>query len=58
MLLAYGGEKHMWNVLLYVFIFLMAVMGGVSTIVVLAAVPVVLISKIYRKIRYGCKLTD
>lgn len=48
----------MSNFLLYVFIFLMAVMGGVSTIVVLAAIPVVLISKIYRKIRYGCKLTD
>ena len=48
----------MSNIILYVFIFLMAVMGGMSTIVVLAAVPIVLISKIYRKIRYGAKLTD
>ena len=48
----------MSDVLLYALIFLMAIMGGVSTIVVLAAIPAVLISKIYRKIRYGARLTD
>jgi len=31
---------------------------GVSSFVVLLAVPGMIIYKVYRKIRYGCKLTD
>ena len=37
---------------------LMGVLGGGSTLFLVIAMPVVLIWKIYRKIRYGYKLTD
>ena len=37
---------------------IMGILGGCSTLYLLIAAPVVLIQKIYRKIRYGTKLTD
>lgn len=37
---------------------IMGILGGCSTLYLLIAAPVVLIQKIYRKIKYGTKLTD
>jgi hypothetical protein len=54
-------EVKRWDmekILMYILIFIMAVFGGVSSFVVLLAVPGMIIYKVYRKIRYGCKLTD
>ena len=51
-------EVEYGKILMYILIFIMAVFGGVSSFVVLLAVPGMIIYKIYRKIRYGCKLTD
>ena len=54
-------EVKRWDmekILMYILIFIMAVFGGVSSFVVLLAVPGMIIYKVYRKIRYGFKLTD
>lgn len=48
----------MSNILLYLLIILMAIMGGLSSVIVLVMIPVVLIRKFYGKIRYGKKMTD
>jgi len=37
---------------------IMAVMGGGSTIAIAVGMPAMILWKIYRKIRYGYKLTD
>lgn len=37
---------------------LMAVLGGGASLFLVVSLPVVIIWKIYRKIRYGYKLTD
>ena len=58
MLLVYGSEVNMSNLLLYLLVILMGIMGGLSSVAVLVMVPVVIIQKIYGKIRYGKKLTD
>ncbi len=46
------------NILLYVIVGLMALMGGGSTIVIVGYLFVVLFQKFYRKIRYGASLYD
>lgn len=45
----------MSNILLYLLIILMGIMGGLSSVIVLVMIPVVLIRKFYGKIRYGKK---
>lgn len=46
----------MSDVITYIFIFFMTIFGGLSTIYVVLALPVVLIWKVYRKIKFGEKI--
>lgn len=46
----------MSDVITYIFIFFMAILGGLSTIYVVLALPAVLIWKVYRKIKFGEKI--
>lgn len=46
------------QVVTWILLIVMSVLGGLSSLFLLIATPVVLIQKIYRKIKYGCKLTD
>lgn len=46
------------NVLMYVIVGLMAILGGGSTIAIVGYLFVVLFKKFYRKIRYGASLYD
>lgn len=50
--------KIMNNVVTIISFVTMAIMGGVSSLYLVISLPVVIIWKIYRKIRYGYKLTD
>ena len=53
-----GIEDNMSNIFTIIIMILMAVLGGFSSLYVLTALPVVIIYKIYRKLKYGCKITD
>ena len=53
-----GMEDNMSNIFTIIIMILMAVFGGFSSLYVLTALPVVIIYKIYRKLKYGCKITD
>lgn len=44
------------NILIYIMIFFMFVCGGLSTLYVVISLPVVIIMKIYRKVKYGEKI--
>ncbi len=46
------------NIVLYVIVGLMALMGGGSTIIIVGYLFIVLFQKFYRKIRYGASLYD
>ena len=46
------------QILSYIFIGIMAIMGGGSSLYLLITLPMVILWKIYRKIRYGYKITD
>ena len=46
----------MSNIFIYLFILFMVVIGGGSTIYLVSALPVVIIYKTYRKIKYGEKI--
>lgn len=46
------------NILMYVIVGLMAILGGGSTIAIVGYLFVVLAQKFYRKIRYGASLYD
>ncbi|MDD6658325.1 MAG: hypothetical protein PUE95_13705 [Lachnospiraceae bacterium] len=48
----------MSNILTIVMLVIMGIVGGLSSIVLVLSFPVVLIWKIYRKIRYGYSLYD
>ncbi len=48
----------MTKIISYMLIPIMAITGSVTTIYVLVAIPATLIWKLYRKIRYGKKMTD
>lgn len=48
----------MSNILTMVMLVIMGIVGGLSSIVLVLSFPVVLIWKIYRKIRYGYSLYD
>lgn len=47
------------NQIVYYIIFgIMAIVGGGTSLVLLLSIPVVIVWKIYRKIRYGYRITD
>ena len=48
----------MSDILIYLIILFMAVLGGGSTIYVVCSLPVVIIYKIHRKTKYGENLCD
>ncbi|MBO6133295.1 MAG: hypothetical protein J6P05_03060 [Lachnospiraceae bacterium] len=46
------------QIILYVIFGIMAIMGGGSSLFMVVALPAVIIWKIYRHFKYGCKITD
>ena len=48
----------MSNIFTIIILVIMAIIGGFSTLYVALSLPAVIIWKIYRKIRYGYKITD
>lgn len=44
------------NILLWIMVLFMFICGGLSTLYVVISFPVVIIIKIYRKIKYGEKI--
>lgn len=48
----------MKQIFLYLFFGIMAIMGGGTSLFLVISLPAVIIWKIYRKIRYGYKITD
>ena len=46
------------QVVAMIMLVVMAIMGGGSSIAMVIGIPAMIIWKIYRKIRYGYKLTD
>ena len=48
----------MGHILTVIMVVIMAIIGGGSTIFLVISLPAVIIWKIYRKIKYGYKLTD
>ena len=48
----------MTKIISYMLIPIMAITGSVTTIYVLVAIPATLVWKLYKKIRYGKKMTD
>ena len=48
----------MGHILTVIMVVIMAIIGGGSTIFLVVSLPAVIIWKIYRKIKYGYKLTD
>lgn len=46
------------QIFLYVMFGVMAIMGGGTSLFLVISLPAVIIWKIYRKFKYGCKLTD
>lgn len=46
------------QIFFYIIFGIMAIVGGGTSLVLLLSIPVVIIWKIYRKIRYGYKITD
>ena len=53
-----GKENSMNQIGTIIMLVVMSVLGGGSTLFLLLSLPAVLIWKIYRKVRYGFKLTD
>lgn len=51
-------EVIMKQIFLYLFFGIMAIMGGGTSLFLVISLPAVIIWKIYRKIRYGYKITD
>lgn len=48
----------MSRIISYLILGIMAVLGGGSTLYLLISLPAVIIWKIYRKVKYGYKITD
>ena len=46
------------QMLSYIIFGVMAIMGGGSSLIMVISLPVVILWKFYRKIRYGYKITD
>ena len=51
-------EVIMNQIVTYIIFILMAIIGGGSSLVLLISLPAMIIWKIYRKIRYGYRITD
>ena len=51
-------EVIMEQIFSYLFFGIMAIMGGGTSLFLVISLPAVIIWKIYRKIRYGYKITD
>ena len=51
-------DYYMGHILTVIMVVIMAIIGGGSTIFLVISLPAVIIWKIYRKIKYGYKLTD
>lgn len=51
-------EDNMSQILFYIFFGIMAVIGGGSSLFIVAAMPAVFVWKVYRKLKYGYKITD
>lgn len=51
-------EVIMTQMFFYIIFGIMAVMGGGTSLFLVISLPVVIIWKIYRKIKYGYKITD
>lgn len=51
-------EVIMKQIFLYLLFGIMAIMGGGTSLFLVISLPAVIIWKIYRKIRYGYKITD
>ena len=48
----------MKQILSYIIFAIFAVMGGSTSLFLIISLPAVIIQKIYRRIRYGTKITD
>ena len=48
----------MYRVFIMILFGFMAILGGGSSIYMLVSIPAIIIWKIYRKVKYGYKLTD
>ena len=46
------------QIFLYIIVGIMAIMGGGTSLYLVISLPAVIIWKIYRKIKYGYKITD
>lgn len=46
------------NIVAYLLVGIMGVMGGLTSIYLLASIPAMIVWKIYRKVRYGYSLFD
>ena len=46
------------QLLSYILFAIMAILGGIPTVFLVVSIPVIIAWKIYRKIRFGYKLTD
>lgn len=51
-------EVIMNQVFSYIIFGIMVIMGGGTSLFLVISLPVIIIWKIYRKIRYGYKITD
>lgn len=45
--------QNLWSMLLIVF---MVILGGIPTLYILVSLPVILVQKIYRKVKYGISI--
>ena len=50
--------KQIFSYLIFGIMAIMAIMGGGTSLFLVISLPAVIIWKIYRKIRYGYKITD
>lgn len=48
----------MKDIITYIFIGFMVIIGGGTSLYLVISLPAVIVWKIYRKIRYGYKITD
>ncbi len=46
------------QLLSYILFAIMAIIGGIPTVFLVLSIPVIIVWKVYRKIRFGYKLTD
>lgn len=49
---------EMSSIVTYLMVAVMGIVGGLTSLYLLVSIPVLLVWKIYRKIKYGCSLYD